>query len=80
MFWKNIFGVFIIIANLAGLILVCIKLMAPKIQSRKKSAPAPVVSSSPVYSLPENDKKLKDQLLKDMDLADLDDLNLDDFD
>ncbi len=80
MFWKNIFGVFIIIANLAGLIILCIKGMIPKMQSRKQPEPSPVVMPRPVSSLPENDEELKDQLLKDMDLTDLDDLNLDDFD
>ncbi len=76
MLWKNILGLLIIIANLVGIILVCMNVTVPKILSRKKKAPAS--NEPPISALPD-DQEIKDELLKDMDLTDLDDLNLDDF-
>ena len=80
---KNIFGILILLFNMAGLVfflylgtMAILEKISPKEKIQEDAAP--IVKKPPII-LKDNIIPDEDDLLKDMDLSDLDNLNLDDF-
>ncbi len=80
---KNIFGILILLFNMAGLVfflylgtMAILKKISPKENIQEDAVP--IVKKPPII-LKDNIIPDEDDLLKDMDLSDLDNLNLDDF-